>query len=312
MTTGDPATAILGSALAAVDDELQHVVGDSPATLSEYVRDVIEAARPPLFGGVTATVADALGDGEAFERALPAAVALEAVRLQGAVHTGRLAVPPNVDSVDTQAVLAGDALYAGAVETVLSVEVTCSRRQRALEAVLAAVRETTEGRSRRSESQRRDHVSASTYLSIIRSTTGAVGATAGRLGALVAGAEDGLVADAAAYGRALGVALGVHDDVCAVLDDPSPLVRSYREMPVQTLATIHAREAGAPVDRLQLFDHDTDRLVATLRRSGSLAHTDRELRDRASTALSALESFPAVSGTARLRTLADVPVDRVG
>jgi geranylgeranyl pyrophosphate synthase len=297
----------------AVDEGLAETFsGGTPGLLSDTVRDVIATGAPPVFGGITLTVADALGGQNSFDRARPAAVALEAVRLQNAVHTGRLTPSPNASLGDTQAVLAGDFLYASAVETVLSADVDCATRQRTLKALLAAVRETTEGWARRTQHERRDDISVSSYLSAVRATTGAVGAGAARLGGLAAGADDTLVADAAAYGRAVGVAVGIHDDACAVLDDSSPLAHTYRTPPVHTLATIHAREGGVPVDRLQLFDRDIDELHDALRRSGSLAYTTQQLHDRAKTATAALGTFPDTSATSALRALAAVPADRFG
>ena len=313
MTASDLTTDILGPAIDAVDEGLTDAFsGDSSGLLSETVCDVIATGAPPLFGGITVTVADALGGQNSFEHALPEAIALEAVRLQNAVHTGRLTPSSNTNPADSRAVLAGDFLYASAVETVLSADGDCAVRQRTLEALLAAVRETSEGWVRRGQYERRDDISVSSYLSAVRSTTGAIGAAAARLGGLAAGADDELVADAAAYGRAVGVAVGIHDDVCAVLDDPSPLAQTYRKPPVQTLATIHARKQGVPVDRLQLFDQDIDQLHDALGQSGSLSYANQTLWDRAQTAKTALTTFPDASGTSALRALADVPVDRFG
>jgi geranylgeranyl pyrophosphate synthase len=311
MAADSPALGTLQSAINTVNDELPSVLcSDSPAVLYDTVHDVLASAGLPLFGGVTLTVTEALGGRNASKRALPVAVALEAVRLQGIIHTDHPLASSTQKYLDTSDVLAGDALYAGAVETILSVDMPCSRRQRALETIVTTARETSEGRAQRDQYERRDDVSVSSYLSVVEQTTGNIGAAAGRLGALTVGADKPLIVDAAAYGRALGVAIGVYEDASAILPDLPSLYRADPVTPVQTLATIHARENGVPVDRLQLFEHDIDRLVEKLTQTGSIAYTTRELRNKARTAKAALASFPDSSVTDDLRTLAEVPVNR--
>jgi geranylgeranyl diphosphate synthase type I len=290
--------------------------GESPARLYEGVRHAVSAAGTPLYGALTLAVADAVdtesdravvGDPSSDAAVVHAAVALEQVRSHGVVHADAAAGGPD-GSCDTSAVLVGDALYARAFETLLGADIAADASREALRTLLTAARRSCEGRLRRRQFDRRDGVSASSYLDVLCSTAGELGGAAGRLGVRLADGSEDVAEQAAAYGRELGVAVALYDDVCALLDRPDGVVCA-RDAPAWTLPTIHARDAGVAVDRL-VAAGDTDRLLAEFRRTDSLADTYDELTDRLDSALAAIPAFPSTGSADRLSALPDRLAER--
>jgi geranylgeranyl diphosphate synthase type I len=142
----------------------------------------------------------------------------------------------------------------------------------------------------------RDEVSTDEYLAMITGKTAVLIALSAELGALVAGADDEAVAHYAAFGRDLGLAFQILDDVLGIWGDEtltgksaaSDIVTRKKSLPVlyglaqsAALRDLYAQDSGseafvgqavAELDRVGARDYATE--LATHYSSGALGHLE--------------------------------------
>lgn len=164
-----------------------------------------------------------------------------------------------------------------------------------------------------------------TYFEIINRKTAALIAVACELGAIHAGADRPLAASLAAFGRHLGVAFQIQDDLLDLLGERSMLgkpVHKDLEKGKPTLPVIHHLAAASPRDRsrmLDLLDHaaiemtpDTaHRIAAALESTGSIEHARSTAKSLVSKAIAELAGVPDSPARSLLQVMADAVVSRV-
>lgn len=164
------------------------------------------------------------------DRALPAAAAVELVHNFSLIHDDvqdisayrrhQLAVW-KVWGV-AQAITAGDSLYALAhLELLRSAErgVPVGRVLDAAAALGRACRLLCEGQYLDILYETRREITANEYMEVVGAKTGALMGAASELGALVATEDDGVVNCLAAFGKHLGVAFQIHDDMLGIWEE---------------------------------------------------------------------------------------------
>jgi heptaprenyl diphosphate synthase len=139
------------------------------------------------------------------------------------------------------------------------------------------------------------------YLRAISGKTAAGFAFAGWLGAWLAGSSRCIVARTARFGRELGMAFQVLDDMLDLCNSATETGKQRGrdlEQGVYTLPVIHAalgdpllkRRLGQPVD-----DEEIDSLVERVIASGGVVRAEEECRDFADNALNAIVDLPKIA-----------------
>jgi geranylgeranyl diphosphate synthase type I len=164
----------------------------------------------------------------------------------------------------------------------------------------------------------RDTIPVAEYLAMIEGKTAALVACACELGALVAVAPDARRASLRAFGRHLGLAFQIRDDVLGVWGDPaitgkpagSDIARRKKSLPI-----LHGLEQSAALRALfaqeKLTEADVYRATELLEESGSRASAEGLAHEHHIQALAALEetSLPGRAASA-LHNLAQMLLNR--
>jgi octaprenyl-diphosphate synthase len=158
------------------------------------------------------------------------------------------------------------------------------------------------------------------YLDIIDAKTAELTACACKLGAMYAGMSDDIIAHLTSYGRSLGIAFQIADDLLDLLGEETLAGKSLGtdlEQQKLTLPLIHLLHTAPAEQRARVRsiltaagNHKRESLLPELRASGSLEYAKLKAEAFASSALGELECLPASPGRAILETLADRVVNR--
>lgn len=221
------------------------------------------------------------------------------------------------------AVLAGDALFALGVETLADTP----HAGPAVRQLTTALGDLVGGQADDLLFAERpwtgaEAVGAGEYLTMAERKTGALLGCALALGARLAGAPDGTVAELDRAGRHLGVAFQIADDVLGVWGDPErtgkpvhgDLRQGKKTLPV--LAALDATPGGGELAELLTapgaLDGDGVRRAATLvERAGGRARAEHEAQRHLAEARARLTSLRLAPGPAgELRTLLTALADR--
>ena len=205
-------SATVDAALAALD------LPDQPAGLYDPVRYVLGGGGKRVRPALVLLAAEAWGGAGARDRALPAALAVEAFHNFTLVHDdimdhaatrrGRPTVHERWDG--PTAVLAGDLLMGLAYRLLGETDADVGRLLRSFSRMVAAL---CEGQTLDLAFERRADVTVDDYLDMIDRKTGALLDLSLELGAVVGGADDAAVAEVRRAGRLLGRAFQIQDDL---------------------------------------------------------------------------------------------------
>ncbi|MDC8783979.1 octaprenyl diphosphate synthase [Roseateles koreensis] len=194
-------------------------------------------------------------------------------------------------------VLVGDFLYSRAFQMMVSVN-----RLRVLEVLAEATNVIAEGEVLQLMNMHDPDISVDSYLRVIRYKTAKLFEASARLGAVLADASAEIEEACASYGRALGTAFQLVDDVLDYEGDSTALGKNVgddlREGKT-TLPLLIAMERGSP-DQRQLLRHaiehgEQERLaeiVAIVRETGALEATRAAARKEAERARECLNLLP--------------------
>ena len=158
------------------------------------------------------------------------------------------------------------------------------------------------------------------YLDVIDGKTAELTACCGRLGALYSGAADGVVESMSRYGRCLGMAFQIADDLLDLVGEEGTTGKSLGtdvEQQKPTLPLIHLlREgpAGVAAQARQILkgeaNHKRESLAPLLGECGALDYARRRAREFAVQARAELDSLPPSDCRTVLEVLAERVVDR--
>lgn len=158
------------------------------------------------------------------------------------------------------------------------------------------------------------------YLDIIDGKTAELTACACRLGAIYSGASDDRVEDLAAYGRLLGLAFQIADDLLDLTGEEGKAGKSLGtdlELQKMTLPVIRLLAQASPTeaDRLrellrQPNPETPQQLRGLLRTSGALEYATQRARAFAAEARDRLTDFPESASRRVLQILSERVVDR--
>ena len=214
-------------------------------------------------------------------------------------------------------VLVGDFLFSRAFE--LMVEDGSLRVLRILSHASAVI---AEGEVDQLTAQRRIETDEDHYLDIISAKTAALFAAACRVSPVVAEASEEAEHALEAYGRNVGIAFQLSDDVIDYASDAATMGKGvgddFRDGKM-TLPVILAYAGGSDDDRAfwrtaiggeRISDDDLTHATRLLQDSGALTHTIERARQYARRAIDALAMFPASKAKTALTEAAEFAVAR--
>ena len=214
-------------------------------------------------------------------------------------------------------VLVGDFLFSRAFE--LMVEDGSLKVLRILSHASAVI---AEGEVNQLTAQRQIDTDEDHYLEIISAKTAALFAAACRVSPVVAEASEEAEHALEAYGRNLGIAFQLSDDVIDYASDAATMGKGvgddFRDGKM-TLPVIFAYARGSEADRAfwraaisgeLVSDDDLSRAIRLLQDSGALADTIERARQYARRAIDALAMFPGSKARTALTEAAEFAVAR--
>ncbi|GGX85420.1 octaprenyl diphosphate synthase [Pseudoduganella dura] len=212
-------------------------------------------------------------------------------------------------------VLVGDFLYSRSFQMMVSLN-----NMRVMQILSDATNVIAEGEVLQLLNMHDPDVSEEAYLKVIRSKTAKLFEAAAELGALVAGANDGLIAAAGEYGRSLGTAFQLIDDVLDYAGDATEIGKNVGDDLREgkpTLPLIYLMEHGTEEQR-QLVrscietgdEQHFDAVLSAITASGALDYTRRAAEVQADRATAALAGMPESRYKDSLLQLARFAVDR--
>ncbi len=212
-------------------------------------------------------------------------------------------------------VLLGDFLFTHAFHLASTLETTFACRL-----IGRATNRVCEGELRQKGSRADFRLSEAEYLSIIEAKTAELTACSCQLGAHYAGGDEATVAGCAAYGRDLGIAFQIADDILDLTGDESETGKSLgtdlaKQKP--TLPVIRLMALLADGKRQQLMqmlengsEHRRELLLPLLERYGAIRYAGERARQHAERARRHLDGLPLNPAVETLRRLPDFVVHR--
>ncbi len=212
-------------------------------------------------------------------------------------------------------VLVGDFLYSRAFQMMVTVG-----HARVMQIVADATNVIAEGEVLQLLNMHNPDVNEADYLRVIRSKTAKLFEAAAQLGALVASADDAAIDAAGEYGRSLGTAFQLIDDVLDYSGNAAEIGKNVGDDLREgkpTLPLIYLMEHGTAEQRELVRsciengdEQHFDQILAAITTSGALDYTRQEAQKAARRATEAVLSLPDSKYKNSLLELASFAVDR--
>ncbi|MDN3987287.1 polyprenyl synthetase family protein [Zwartia vadi] len=269
-------------------------------TIGEYI---ISAGGKRMRPVLLLLVAQALGYRGSHHHLMAAAVEF--------IHTATLLHDDVVDESDLRrgrgtanavfgnaaSVLVGDYLYSRAFEMMVDVD-----SMRIMQIMSGATTVIAEGEVLQLLNVHDPDVSEARYLQVVRFKTAKLFEAAAEAGAVLAGASADQQAAAAAYGRHIGTAFQLVDDVLDYNGDVDALGKNVGDDLREgkpTLPLIRVLEVGTPVQKqlvreaIEKGEADFDAVARAIHETGALEHASRCAVAEAALARQAIERLPS-------------------
>ncbi len=212
-------------------------------------------------------------------------------------------------------VLVGDFVYSRAFQMMVAVS-----DMRVMRILADATNVIAEGEVLQLLNMHDPDVSEARYLQVIRSKTAKLLEAAAQLGALIAGAPDCDIEAAAEYGRSLGPAFQLVDDVLDYSGNAADIGKNVGDDLREgkpTLPLIYLMENGSPQQRELVRaciengdEKHFDDILAAITASGALDYTKREAEQAAQRAIASIGGLPHSQFKDSLLELCAFAVDR--
>ncbi|WP_034348520.1 octaprenyl diphosphate synthase [Noviherbaspirillum massiliense] len=194
-------------------------------------------------------------------------------------------------------VLVGDFLYSRAFQMMVAVG-----NMRIMEILADATNVIAEGEVLQLLNMHDPDVTEERYLQVIRSKTAKLFEAAAQLGALIAGAPEEAIAAAAEFGRSIGTAFQLIDDMLDYSGNAADIGKNVGDDLREgkpTLPLIYLMQNGTPQQRqlvracIETGDESHfDEILSAITSSGALAYTKREADKAAEQAATAIATLP--------------------
>lgn len=335
----------IGERRAMVNDAIpEDLPVDDPERLYEASRYLLDAGGKRLRPAILLLVGEALADVAPLEQSyrefptlpageqpidlLAAAVSVETIQSFTLIHDDimdddemRRGVPAvHVEYDPETAILAGDTLYSKAFEIMLDTEAPPDRALDALDKLASTCTRICEGQSLDIDFESREDVSSEEYIDMVDRKTAVLYAASASIPATLIGADEETRTALGEYGRSIGTAFQIHDDVLD-LTVPSEDLGKQRGSDLvegkQTAVTLHAREQGVDVDDLvqaktpeEVTEAAIEEAVSALEDAGSIEYARSRARDYVEEGKGHLDVLPDNEARTRLKQVADYLIER--
>ena len=213
-------------------------------------------------------------------------------------------------------VLVGDFLYARAFEMMVELQ-----NLKIMDVLSHATAVIAEGEVLQLMNVKNPDVSEDKYMEVIHNKTAMLFEAASHTGALLAGADKNQEQALSAYGKHLGLAFQLVDDVLDYRGDAETMGKNVGDDLAEgktTLPLIYAMAEGSD-DEKQLIRQairkggldDLPRILQIVNRSGALEYTMQKAREQAALAAACLKSLPGSDHKEALGLLTELAVARV-
>jgi len=305
-----------------------------------------DAARHyPLAGGkrirpfIVLTSTEAVGGNP--EKAVYAAAAVELLHNYSLVHDDIMDMDekrrgrPTVHKVwgINMAILAGDLLFSKVFEAVAKIPVKAEKVVRVLDVIAKTSNELCEGQAMDLEFENKGTVTIEEYMKMISGKTGALIDASATIGGIIGTENEDYIRALSKYGRNIGIAFQVWDDVLDLIADEEKLgkpVGSDIRKGKKTLIVAHFLENASEEDKAEFFkifgkyagdvkgegiieediQEEVKETIKLLRKYGSIDYAAKVARELANEAKKALKILPESEGRKQLELLADFIVER--
>jgi len=317
-----------------VDEYIYRTVRGTPKQLYEASLHLIRAGGKRIRPFITMAAARMLSGPSAEPRALPLAAAVELFHNFTLIHDDiidkdelRRGVPTTHVKYGLEwAILAGDLLFAESfrvMEDALERGLGYDDLGRASRILAIAAKRVSEGQALDMSFERRWDVSVHDYLEMIYLKTGALIEASAMLGGVAAMSDDEELQLLGEYGRLVGVAFQIKDDILGVFGDPEktgkPVYSDLRQGK-KTILVLYAMEHLGEDGRRRIqsvvgkaaAEEEYAEVADLIRESGALKYAEEKALGMSRLAVEILDSLDAVDGEARsaLRELAIYVVER--
>jgi octaprenyl-diphosphate synthase len=308
--------------MAAVDGLIGERLHSDVALVREVAQYIVAAGGKRLRPAVLLLACGAVGYRGPQRNPLQMAAVVEFIHTATLLHDDVVDESPlrrgrstaNAAFGNAAAVLVGDFLYSRAFQMMVDVD-----DMRVMQVLAEATNTIAGGEVLQLMGSHDPSVDEARYLDVIRRKTAKLFEAAARLAAVLA-QEDRLEESLAAYGRHVGTAFQLIDDVLDYSGDAATIGKSLGDDLAEgkpTLPLIHAMKAGseknASVVRQAILEGGRDDFAAVLeaiRASGSLDYSRRAAQQEADAAIAALEPLPESEFKRSLLELASFSVTR--
>ena len=302
-----------------------------PEVLAKATRHLLEAGGKRLRPCLTLIACEAVG-GKA-EDAIETAAALELLHTFTLIHDDIMDKDEfrrNVKTVHTVwgepvAIIAGDALFAKVFEAVAAnarrLKLPANRVVELFDTVSKASFEICQGQALDMLFEERKDIGEKEYLKMVSGKTGALIEASTKIGALLGRGKPEQVRALAEYGRLIGIAFQIHDDVLGVVGEEKkfgkPIGSDIREGK-RTLIIVRALET-APSSRKKIASvlgkrkaskAEIKTAIKMLKDTGAIDHATKKARELVAKAKSRLDVLPDSKAKRFLLELADFTVER--
>lgn len=291
------------SAMKQVDVVIRERLASRVALIDQISRYIVSAGGKRIRPRLVLLFSEALGfDGpERFELAAVVEFIHTATLLhddvvdESSLRRGR--ATSNAIFGNAATVLVGDFLYSRAFQMMVSVN-----RMRVLEVLADATNVIAEGEVLQLMNMHDPDLSVEDYLQVIRYKTAKLFEASARLGAVLAGADEKVEAACASYGRALGTAFQLVDDLLDYEGNTDQLGKNVGDdlregKPTLPLLVAMARGTAEEKDLIRhaIVEGEVQKLpeiLAIVRRTGALDATREAAQGEADKARQTLEALP--------------------
>lgn len=308
---------------------LSYLQEGQPENMMEACRHYPKAGGKRMRPVLAVTMAEAVG-GKG-HLAVPFGAALEII------HNFTLVHDDVMDNDDTRrglpsvhkvwgmptAIISGDALFARAFEIVADLQVPDADVRRLLRLTARTVWLVAEGQQMDMNNEDKDTIDVPTYIETVEKKTGVLFGAAAAGGAIIAGADEETVERLYDYGRQLGIAFQIWDDVLGLKGDQSKLgkpVGSDIRNGKKTLIAIDALERMpegegrkallAALGNPEASDAAVQGAILSLEQFGSIDRAKKTAIDYILDSKEKLESVAAGPEKDFLMALADYAISR--
>lgn len=304
----------------------------NPPILANSTRHLIKAGGKRLRPVLAIVSCEAVGGEES--DVVEAAAALELLHTFTLIHDDimdRDEFRRGVETVhyawdESTAIVAGDALFAKVFEAVVenasNQNLSTERVTELVDTVSKASFEICRGQALDMEFEKREIVPEAEYMNMIEQKTGALFEASTKVGALLGDSSQEEVEALAEYGRLVGIAFQIHDDVLGVSGDPEkvgkPIGSDIQEGKC-TLIITHALSTVSGEDKEFLLgvlgdeeatEEDIEKAIKILGESESINFAKSKARELVEKAKSRLEAIPDSKAKEFLIELADFSIKR--